>query len=200
MAHRITIIWLTLAVIAAACGGSGSTPTETEAKITTTQAPADTSETATTQAIPTTQAAAPATEGAARVAVGDLTWDFTLNADARGQCLSDAGGTFFVVMFNQDGNGDETVLNITAQRDGRVVVQAGSPLISSGLWISDEAIYTNFPDLEPGVTADVSIDGNTITGTATFYEDRSLRETLQTGEPYATGLRKGTFTAICPAS
>jgi len=132
------------------------------------------------------------------VTVGDVMWDFALDDDARGQCEPDFGGSFFVVMFNEDGSGNELALNITAQPDGRVVVQVGSPLISEGLWISDEGIYDNFPDLEAGVTAEVSIDGNTITGTATFYEDRSLRETLQTGEPYATGLRAGTFTATCP--
>jgi hypothetical protein len=202
--RRILIILTVIAIFAAACGGGDDdTATPTTSATTTT---AEKTTEPTTAAPTTTQAtSAPATEapasgaaGSGQVAIGDITWDFALTGDPREQCLPDIGGTFFVAMFKEESNGDQLALNITAQPDGRIVIQAGSPLISEGMWISDEAIYASFPDLDAGVSADVSISGNTITGTGTFYEDRSLRETLQTGDPYETGLVEGTFSATCP--
>lgn len=200
MSRRITTILLTLAVIAAACGGSDSaedTPATTAAKATTTRAPADDSPATTTAAPATTQGPAPAAEGKATVTIGDLTWEFALTGDPREQCFPDLGGTFLFAAFKEEA-GNQLALWIEVPDSGPIEVQAGSPLIAEGMWIADATVYDRFPDLEPGVGGSASKNGNTVSGTATFYEDRSLTETLQTGEPYATGLRTGTFTATCP--
>lgn len=201
MTHRSTTILVTLALIAASCGGGDSTPAETpttEAKATTTQALAETPE-ATTTAPPTTEAAPPAAEGMATVTVGDITWEFPLTGDPREQCFPDLGGTFLFAAFKEEA-GNQLAVWIEVPDSGPIEVQAGSPLITEGMWIADESVYDRFPDLDPGVGGSATKNGNTVSGTATFYEDRSLTETLQTGDAYATGLRTGTFTATCPSA
>ena len=206
MQRSILTILTVLALAAVACGGGGvdtappttdaTTTAATQASPSTTAAPARGTPTTTTA--PATEAPMKSESGAGSATIGDITWDFALTGDPREQCLPDIGGTFLVAMFKEESNGDQLALNITAQPDGRIVVHAGSPLVSEGMWISDEAIYASFPDLEPGVAAEVTINGNTITGTGTFYEDRSLRETLQSGDPYEAGLVQGRFSATCP--
>lgn len=200
MTRRLTIILFTFALIAASCGGGEPTPAETTtagAMATTTRPPAETIEAPTTEAPPATEVAAPAAEGMATVTVGDITWTFALTGDPREQCFPDLGGTFLFAAFKKEA-GNQLAVWIEVPDSGPIEIQAGSPLIAEGIWIADESIYNRFPDLEPGVGGSATKNGNTVSGTATFFEDRSLTETLQTGEPYATGLRAGTFTATCP--
>jgi hypothetical protein len=192
------------ALVMGACGGGDSTETTAVAP-TTTQAETGAGSQATTPPTTKAQTESPATTeavqspaaGTATAAIGDTKWSFAMSGDPRELCNPDIAGTFIVAMYGQDDSGGEIVLSVTSASGQPTVAQAGSPLVSEGMWIADESIYENFPDLDPGVHAEAEVSGNTISGTATFYEDRSLRETLQTGDPYETGLRQGTFSANC---
>lgn len=137
-------------------------------------------------------------EGEATVTLGDVTWEFALSGDAREMCNPNFSGLFFVSMFTQDENGDEIVFSLTAPAGaGTGVVQAGATLINGELWIADTSVYDTFPDLPEGVDASVQIDGNSATGSATFYEDRALQATRQSGGTYEGELREGTFAVTC---
>jgi hypothetical protein len=118
-------------------------------------------------------------------------------------CDPDLGGSFLVIMFGQDENGEQVVLSVgVSNTGGEVVVQVGNPFIPGELWIADPSVHDDYPQhtlpQEIGATAEVS--GNSVSGSGVFYEDRSLSETRQSGEPYDTGVLDGTFSVTCPAS
>lgn len=68
-----------------------------------------------------------------------------------------------------------------ASPDVATEVQAGSPHLGVNV-DSRCGRYDRFPDLKPGVGGSGTKNGNTVSHMATLYEDRSLTETLQTGD------------------
>jgi len=185
------ILTMTLTIALAVAGASAAAAQDTEPG-------AD--EASDVDDMPMVEAPAPPAEGTAIATIGDTTWEFVLDGDARVQCNPDFGGFFFAVLFGQDEDGQETVLSIQADPAGtRAGVQIGLTTIPGALWIADPNVYISFPDLEEGVGATVTIDGASATGTGVFYDDRSLQEARQTGGAYEAGLMPGSFAVTCPA-
>lgn len=188
----------------AACGGGDDGGAETP----TTAAPATTqsqSQDSTTTAAPATEAPeAPspnAAAGTGTATLGSDTWDFELGDDPRAMCNPDFSGFFIVTLFGQNDGGQEVTLSINAPGSGgAAVVQTGATAIDGELWIANAEVYDDYPaqTLEPNIGATAVVDGNSISGTGLFYEDRSLSETRQTGSAYETGVREGTFSVTCP--
>lgn len=194
-------------LVLAACGGDsgGDDPGQTSAPTSTTSdvsAP-EPGATTTTLAAATTQAPPPtAAEGTGTATIGDMAWEFDLAGDNPGTCQPDLGGSFFVVLNGKDANGDGVVLSINVPTSGGdAIVQAGSTVIGAELWIADSSVHGDFPDqsLPQEIGATATVNGNSVSGSGVFYEERSLTETRQSGEAYATGVLEGTFSATCPA-
>ena len=103
-----------------------------------------------------------------------------------------------VNVFGADDNGAEVTLSIQSPTpDGPAIVQAGTTA-SGELWMADAAVYQRAPDLPEGVGASLEVDGSRITGSGTFFEERSLSAALQVGGTYETGVRAGSFEVTCP--
>jgi hypothetical protein len=110
-------------------------------------------------------------------------------------------GFFFVVLFGQDEGGNAGVLSVNAPNSGGpAVVQVGGTVITDELWIADASVHGSYPlqVLPPDIGATAAVDGDTVSGSGVFYEDRSLTETRQSGGPYETGVVEGTFSVTCP--
>jgi hypothetical protein len=68
-------------------------------------------------------------------------------------------------------------------------------------WVAGRAVYDSLSGIQgmpEGVGATMEFDGNTVSGSGTFYEDRHLNEVRPTGEAYDAGALEGTFSATCP--
>jgi hypothetical protein len=198
-----------LAVIAlsiAACGGGESvdTPSSTAAKAGDTQPPATQSAPSTTIDAETEEpASSSGGEGTGTAMVGDTSWEFELlDNDGRSLCMMD--GFVLVSMFGTDDEGREVNLTISGPAGGgEAVVTAGDATIQGERWVADAAVYDSLSGIEgmpDGVGATVQVDGNSVSGTGVFYEDRRLNEVRQTGDPYDAGALQGTFEATCPSA
>jgi hypothetical protein len=118
--------------------------------------------------------------------------------------VNDAGLIFTVLMFGTDDSGREIALNIGGPlSDGdAALVQAGSPILLFERWTADRSVYDRLSGIEgmpEGVGATVQVDGNTVSGSGVFYDDKHLNEIRPTGGPYEAGVLEGTFSATCPA-
>lgn len=201
MASRLVLMLAVLVAILSACGGGSGTDTTSSASTASATQPApdnDPDEMVPTEPASTGETANTTQEGMANVTVGEMTWELTLTGDSREQCVPDLGGTFFVAMFSQDGN---AALSIVASGSEADEVQVGDPAISGELWIANASVYIDNPDMDlpPGIGVKAQVDGNRISGTATFYEGRSLAEARTSGAEYTVGVREGTFEAACPS-
>jgi hypothetical protein len=201
--HRGSIPLLVVGLLVAACGGSTTTsrapqaPTDAGGGPVTTPAGNQPGGEPTTAPNPAGDAGK---EGTASVTLGDTTWEFALSDDPREMCNPDMGGTFFVNLFGVDDTGQQVVFTVTAPGSGDAVVQVGAPDIAGELWIADSTIYDKTPGMEipEGIGATVTVEGNSVSGTGTFYEDRAVSAARQSGASYDGGTRDGTFAASCP--
>jgi hypothetical protein len=124
-----------------------------------------------------------------------------MSGDARENCDPDFQGFFFAVLFGQDESGNAGVLSVNAPNSGGpAVVQVGGTVTTDELWIADASVHGSYPlqELPPDIGATAAVDGDTLSGSGVFYEDRSLTETRQSGGPYETGVVEGTFSVTCP--
>lgn len=196
-----------LVLVMSACGGDSGDDGDGEQPEATTAAPTQETSAPEPDATTTTSTAAPADQpgpaaagGTGTATIGDTTWEFALSGDSREMCNPNLGGNFFVNMFGEDENGNEAVLSVQAFGSS-AVVQAGDPLITGELWIADLNVYAENgdQDLPDGIGATAEVDGNSVSGTGVFYEDRSLTEASRAGTAYESGVRNGTFSVTCPA-
>ncbi len=204
MPNRSLTLLVAVALAAVACGGEGSAnPTTSTAgeieKVVTTTRP-DGQTTSTTEVVRESGGSAP-DSGTGTATVGDMTWDFELlENDGRSICMTE--GVFLVSMFGVDQDGREVSLTInTTPSGGEAAVTAGDPTITGERWIADSVVYENLSGIEgvpDGVSATAVVDGDTVTGSGLFYEDRRLNEVRATGDAYDAGVLEGTFEATCP--
>lgn len=205
-------ILLAMSLVVAACGGSSDeesvSTTSTEAKTDAGTEPpaADTSTTAAQPPAATEDPVASGADGTATATVGDMTWDFTFTGnDGREMCDPDAGGIglFVMIMYGVDDDGQEVALSISfPTSDGGAQVTVGDPIMITDRWVADSEVYdrlANIQGMPEGVGAAAQVDGNSISGSGVFYEDKTLNEARQTGDPYDAGVLEGTFSATCPA-
>jgi hypothetical protein len=201
MALRKSYVWLiAVALVASACGGSESEPGTTAPAETTTAAPGDDTTTtapgATTEApdeTTTTAAEAPSGdigEGVATVTVGDTTYDFEVAASIVGRCDPDFFGAFWVIASMADGSGGLEMFIIpegNTNHDETSKIKVNAKDADERDWRADADGGEGTPEGESSVN-DFEIDGNTVTGTASFVD------IYQPGDEKA----EGTFTATCP--
>jgi hypothetical protein len=197
---------MSLTLFVTGCGGSDAAQ-EPETSTTAAPEPAqdDQPDTVTTEA---PESAEPSTasgiEGTGTATIGDTTWEFSI-ADG-GMCdpdVNDAGVAFTVIMYGTDDDGRQVALNMSGPASGgEAQVQVGSPTLEFERWTADTAVYSRLANIEgmpEGVGAQVEVDGNTVSGSGRFYDDKKLNDVRPTGDPYDAGVLDGTFSATCPA-
>lgn len=210
MSYRTLLTLVAFVLVVGACGGASG---DDEPQSTTTSPAQEPSETdsdagTTTTAAPVPEAPiASAEEGTGTATIGDTTWEFAMSGVGPELCdldVSDAGIIFAVIMFGTDDSGREIALNVSGPLSGDegLVVQAGSPTLEFERWTADSTVYERLSGIEgmpEGVGATVQIDGNTVSGSGTFYDDTNLTEVRPTGGPYDAGVLDGTFSVTCSA-
>ena len=203
--RRLCLV-LALALISASCGGGDGSDDTTAAPATTaattTAAPSSGGEATTTAAPATTTTEAlpedpggpddppPADANKATVVVGDKTYEFSVDAHLVGKCDPNFFGAFWVIAASADGSGGNLEMfivpegNTNHDESSRVVVDAKQ---------ADERDWHANADggqgAQPGTSSvdSFTIDGNTVSGTASFID-------IYIGDD-ATA--QGTFTATC---
>lgn len=200
--RRLFILAVAIALVVAACGGSSddgsSDDTEPDQPDTTQQAPDDGD----------SKDAPSATEGGgdggddsggegastATVTINDETYQFSTEGAIVAQCLTDLFGIFSVGLPLVDGgDGDVSIVALHDDTDPAVVEQNNSIHLSIGDadWVADpvDVRIAGNPDYEGLSQVDsVQVNGNTVTGTATFVNTSNFSEVES-----ATG----TFEATC---
>ena len=201
---------LSVALIAAACGG-GETVDGVESASTTAapaDAPAGDDQPAPTTTVkvdePDDSSAPSGEEGTGTATIGDTTWEFEL--DDRGTCdldVNDSGAFLVVILYGTDETGREVAMNISGPASGgEMMVQAGSAVLEFERWTADKGVYNRLSGIEgmpEGVGATAQVDGNTVSGSGVFYDDKNLNDVRPAGGPYDAGVLEGTFSATCPA-
>lgn len=209
---RLPLVAL-LTLVLAACGGnadesasSSAAPTEGSSGAEQSDDPSDGSD------APADQVTAPdsgdieeffdTAGGAATVTIGDETWEFELVADVPiAVCDADFFGGFVALLMSAGADMANPMDLMDVKLPGgdfmdppTLTVNLGA---SGGLeWIADETIYEQNADLPAGlgVTA-FSVDGNTASGTASFFEQESLFQFgAGTGDLVTAD---GSFTVTC---
>ena len=206
--NRNLAILVVIALAVAACGGGdeGAESTTTVASQSDATQPGA-GDSGSASAPSTTEAKEPAVaagqEGTGTATIGDTTWTFEL--DDRGTCdldVNDAGAFLVVVLYGTDESGREVALNISGPASGgEMMVQAGSAVLEFERWTADNGVYDRLSGIEgmpDGVGATGQVDGNTVSGSGVFYDDKNLNDVRPTGGPYEAGVLEGTFSATCP--
>lgn len=138
----------------------------------------------------------------ATVTLGDETYDFSTEGAIVAQCLTDLFGIFSVQlpMIDDSGapaDGGVSIVALLEGTDPNVVGEVNSVQVSVGDddWVADEAsmMFEQSDLLQPGMSQvdSVSVDGSTVSGTATFFRQGSL---FAGGDVETT---TGTFEATC---
>ena len=140
--------------------------------------------------------------GTATVSIGDDTWQFELSDDYPiANCDADFFGGFVAILTNSGADlSGAPVDQLTVQLPGGDFtdppkVEVKLSIDSELRWIADETWYERSDDLPDGLgVTDFSIDGNTASGTAVFFEEESFHQ-LFSGTPLMTA--EGTFEVSC---
>jgi len=192
-------------IVLAGCGGDGGdTGVDAEpgtTAIATTPAPATTSGPGTTAAPGTTQApddtdppddmGSSGEANKAVVTIGGGTYEFDVEMSIVGRCEPDFFGAFWVIASAADGSSGSLEMFIVpegnANHDETSKVKVNLKEAEERDWRADADGGEGTPEGESAVDS-FSIDGNTVTGTASFVD-------IYTGDG-ATA--EGTFEATCP--
>ena len=140
--------------------------------------------------------------GTATVSIGDETWQFELSDDYPiANCDADFFGGFLAILTNAGADlSGAPVDQLTVQLPGGDFtdppkVEVKLSIDSELRWIADETFYERSDDLPAGLgVTDFSINGNTASGTALFFEEESFHQ-LFSGSPLVTA--EGTFEVTC---
>jgi len=197
-ARRLVGFTLSIALLIASCGGGGTedttaapdAPTTTAAPGATTAAP--TESTTTTTAAPEDDGSQPSgAANQATVTIDGQDYQFDVDMSVVGRCDPDFFGAFWVIASAADGSSASLEMFLVPEGNAN---HDETSRISVNLKEAEERDWNADADGGQGVTAGTSqvdsfsIDGNTVTGTASFVD-------IYTGDD-ATA--QGTFTAICP--
>lgn len=222
MRRPISTIVVIMTMLIAACGGSGDEGEPDASEVATTQA--DLSDATAGEQEPTPDTTAPAandgedgdtTSGAeshfATATIDGETYIFGDTGFAAQRCSPSTFGMFFVVLYMVDDQGNPDieggVLNVVLPHDDtdpeeldqwpELTVSIADP---DREWIADEKAAEEF-DIDPGVSQvdSYTIDGNRVSGTASFYESDSYWAMLG-GQADELEVAQGTFEVICADS
>ncbi len=140
--------------------------------------------------------------GVGVITIGAETWEFTLLPDhILASCDADFFGGFFAILTSNDDimeTGDTLALTLPGG-DFTDPPQVTLNIQTAGEaeWIADETWYERYPDLPPGIgVTNFSIDGNTASGTATFFEEESWFQS-RAGDASLLQIEEGTFQITC---
>lgn len=199
--RKAYVLLIVVALALGACGGSESEPDPEAPAETTTAAPGG--DTTTTAAAATTEAPGETTtvapeapsgdvgEGVATVTVGDTTYEYEVAASIVGRCDPDFFGAFWVLAGSTDGTNGSLEMFIIPEgntnHDETSKVKVNAKDSDERDWRADADGGEGTPEGESSVNS-FEIDGNTVTGTASFVD-------IYIGDG-ATA--EGTFTATCP--
>lgn len=139
--------------------------------------------------------------GTATVSIGTETWVFELfESIPYAVCDSDFFGGFTAVLTSH--------ADLTSQNNGFGMVLPGGDLTEPPSvtvtiaddgdvkWIADETVYEKKDDLPAGLgVTSFSLDGNTASGTALFYEEESYHQLYDPDNELLTA--EGTFEVTC---
>lgn len=209
--NRIAALYVVVAVVVAACGGSGPAPEEeSSSDVTATMAPettvADGDVAApTTTLTPDDQSDVGSSPGSnvATVTIGDTTWEFDANPDGPiTDCDPDFFGAFWVVGEADDGSGLSLLLppegdsNFEDPPSVRVTDGATEADWTADVTLVDTANYSEILTEGDSQVDSWTIDGNSVSGTATFVDENQifavLGGTLDSVDPVA-----GSFEVSC---
>ncbi len=212
MTQRLTLVGLVMAValLAAGCGDSGGDDGATDPQDVTTTTP---------DASTTTQASGSdggggTDEGSggdahrASATIDGVTYTFADTGFAGQQCRSDFFGVFIASLFMVDDQGNPNIeggaISIAIPHEDTdpaevdqwpsVRVNVKDPDLE---WIADEVAAEEF-SIEPGISQvdSYTVEGNTITGTASFYEQNSYWA-VAGGQAEELVTATGTFEVTC---
>lgn len=199
--RRSHALLVTFVLLVVACGGGSesdpdpTTTTQPDATTTTAAAPAGDDTTTTTTAPAETM---PPDDGGdppsgdvnkATITVGDATYVFDVDASVVGRCDPDFFGAFWVIASTADGAGNLEMFIVpegNTNHEETSKIKVGVENIDERDWRADADGGEGTPEGVSSVDS-FEIDGNTVTGTASFVD-------IYIGDD-ATA--QGTFTATC---
>jgi len=213
---------LVLALVAVSCGGEGDegaeptsaavTTTETEESSTQPEEPAEGQE---QEPAGTTVAPAPSSAdvsgiGEASVTIGGETYLFGETGAPLFRCETNLFGIFWVILGMVDESGNEIpqggnvgLVLLGEGTDPDEVDQVPVASIRIGAtdeeWVADPTQMETLTELEPGMSQvdSYTIDGNSVSGTATFFEKNNSYWAFVGGSVDAIEVSEGTFEATC---
>lgn len=140
--------------------------------------------------------------GVAVITIGADTWEFTLLPDHPiASCDADFFGGFLALFtstaeITTPGNTFALTApggDFTDPPQATLKIQVGG----DAEWIADETYYERAPELPPGIgVTSFSIDGNTLTGEGTFFEQESFHQS-RAGGAELLQVEQGTFQITC---
>ncbi len=141
--------------------------------------------------------------GTALVSIGDESWQFELSEEIPiASCDADFFGGFVAILTSVDATMSSPFDTVRVQLPGGDFTDAPVVEVNLGIdddlkWTADETIYERTPDLPAGLgVTGFSIDGNTASGTAVFYEQESYHQ-FNAGNADALLVAEGTFEVSC---
>lgn len=207
---------ITVALLVAACGDSGGDEgaadpqdvTTTAPDATTTTQPSGSDDGGSTDGGGSTDDGADGDAHRATATIDGVTYTFADTGFPGQQCLSDFFGVFIAALFMVDDQGNPNIeggaISIAIPHEDtdraevdqwpEVSVNVNDPDLE---WIADEKGAEEF-EIEPGISQvdSYTVDGNTITGTASFYEQNSYWA-VAGGQAEELVTATGTFEVTC---
>ena len=140
--------------------------------------------------------------GTATVTIGDETWEFALYPQMPvATCDADFFGGFLALLTSEGELTDPlNQMNLTLPGGDFTEPPAITVKVNIGgeaEWIADETMYERSPNLPAGIgVTDFSIDGQSASGTALFYEEESFFQ-FNAGQTDELQMAEGSFQVTC---
>ena len=208
--RRLAPVGFALVLVGAACGGEDASTDSTSASsagVTTAEdaSPATTKAPETATTVGSVGDHFDTAGGAATVTIGDDTWEFELvEGIVIANCDADFFGGFVSILTNPGADMANPVDLFSVTLPGGDFKDPPTAAVNLGAsggaeWIADETIYEQNADLPAGLgVTSFSIDGNTASGAATFFEQESFYQ-FNAGNGDLV-VADGTFTVTCASA